>query len=47
VTDRTREFGSEAVGANNSDISTQFLVEAVFLSLVGGLYRTFLEILQQ
>lgn len=46
VTERTREIGiRKAVGANNSDILTQFLVEAVFLSLVGGLIGTFLGIL--
>jgi len=38
VTERTREIGiRKAVGAKRSDIMTQFLVEAVFLSVVGGL----------
>jgi len=38
VTERTREIGIRlSVGARGSDILTQFLVEAVVLSLAGGL----------
>jgi putative ABC transport system permease protein len=38
VSQRIREVGlRKAVGAKNSDISLQFLVEAAFISLVGGI----------
>jgi len=45
VTERTREIGiRKSVGARNKDILAQFIVEAVFLSLVGGIIGTILGI---
>ncbi len=45
VSERTREIGlRKAIGANNKDIMTQFLIEAILMSFLGGVFGILLGI---
>ena len=46
VTERTREIGTrKALGAKNSSIRTQFIVEAMIICLIGGMIGVALGVL--
>ena len=43
VTERTREIGlRKAIGATNKDIMVQFLIEAMLMSFLGGIFGVIL-----
>jgi putative ABC transport system permease protein len=45
VTERTREIGiRKALGATHKEIMSQFLIEAVIISLIGGMIGTLIGI---
>ena len=46
VTERTREIGiRKAIGAQCSDITIQFMIESIFISLMGGIIGMVLSII--
>lgn len=46
VTERTREIGiRKAIGAQRSDITIQFIIESIFISLMGGIIGMVLSII--
>ena len=46
VTERTREIGiRKAIGAQRSDITIQFMIESIFISLMGGIIGMVLSII--
>ena len=47
ITERTREIGTrKALGAKNSSIRLQFIIEAVILCLLGGVFGIILGFIQ-
>jgi len=45
ITERTREIGTrKALGAQNSSIRTQFIVEAMIICLIGGIFGVILGV---
>jgi len=45
VSERTREIGlRKAIGANNKDIMAQFLIEAILMSFLGGMFGILLGV---
>ena len=46
VTERTREIGiRKAIGTQRSDITIQFMIESIFISLMGGIIGMVLSII--
>ncbi len=45
VSERTREIGlRKAIGANNKDIMIQFLIEAILMAFLGGVFGVLLGV---